>query len=1049
MNNLVGQTVGHYQILALLGEGGMGAVYKAHDITLQRDVAIKVLHPQFVRREDFRERFLQEARTAARMNHSGIVQVHDFGQRQDILYIVMEFIPGDNLYKMLQNLRAKGTWIRLDEAIELVRQVCIALDYAHDQGILHRDIKPGNIMLKPDPVEGLPFRPVITDLGLAKLLEGASLTQEGTSMGTPAYMSPEQAMGQKTDARSDVYSLGILLYELAVGQLPFPIKSLTEAMRYHTSEPPPPPRTIRPDLPELLEKTIMTALEKDPSRRPPDAGALATALKAVSANLGAVVSAPTALGEAVSLVTQYQASLINPRGPSVLDDFEPPSDLTNDRIQVLSEGKTTNSVAIPSGGMTIGRDESCELVLDDRKASRKHVRLEFDGMSYRITDLNSSNGTYLGNSKLLPGVAEVWAANKPLRIGDTWLRLVRSEGAAASGMSILRQDGSMVDPSQIRSSTGQGRVSVFVENTALQVDPGRAVNVSLVMLNQGSVVDHFRITVRGLPNTWTPSLPPPVQLMPGAQQSVILTIQPPRSSQTRAGDYNFAVRVVSQDSPGESVESALTLSVSAFGGFTSEFHPQRIMDGKAARITVRNQGNRKGSYKVSLRDRGEEVTFRPPQSVLEVQEGNTGTLEFSAAPRKKRWFGREQVYPITIQVSDVSGEVQTLNGEMVGKPRLPVWLLPTLLMLCLLLGGSGALAGYFAYSQSQITANTTGTARAFLVTQVRVQMTNTAVVEGTQQAEAAQSTAVAAEKATQAAATALAQGDDDKDGLSQVKERELGTDPTNPDTDGDGLLDGLEVNQYGTNPKMRDTDGDNISDGDEVNRGLNPLNPDTDGDGLADNVDPDPMLQPTATPKPPPDGASLNCDGTYQKFRFVDGGAEFGRIAIVDLWEGEKWKEIWRYTPGDPNLAQIELANAGFHEFLPCQTLLVIPVRNSGSGAILDIYVYYWNGSSIDLTLSLTGLTQGSWSLADNIVNVDYAVYQFNEPQAAPCNRENATYVWNSGLFGFTESHTYPTYSGDPPPECTMAGSQSTLDITIFRPMFLVTQAPVFLIPNP
>jgi serine/threonine protein kinase len=100
--------------------------------------------------------------------------------------------------------------------VELVRQVSLALDYAHDQGILHRDIKPGNIMLKPDPVEGLPFRPVITDLGLAKLLEGQSLTQEGTSMGTPAYMSPEQAMGRKTDARSDVYSLRILLYELAV-----------------------------------------------------------------------------------------------------------------------------------------------------------------------------------------------------------------------------------------------------------------------------------------------------------------------------------------------------------------------------------------------------------------------------------------------------------------------------------------------------------------------------------------------------------------------------------------------------------------------------------------------------------------------------------------------------------------------------------------------------------------------------------------------------------------------------------------------------------------
>jgi eukaryotic-like serine/threonine-protein kinase len=1048
MNNLVGQTLERYQILALLGEGGMGAVFKAHDITLQRDVAIKVLHPQFARRSDFRERFLQEARTAARMNHSGIVQVHDFGQKQDILYIVMEFIPGNNLYTMLQELRSKGMWIRLDESVELVRQISLALDYAHDQGILHRDIKPGNIMLKPDPVEGLPFRPVITDLGLAKLLEGQSLTQEGTSMGTPAYMSPEQAMGKKTDARSDVYSLGILLYELAVGQLPFPIKSLTEAMRYHTTEPPPPPRTIRPDLPPLLEKTIMLALEKDPAHRPPDAGELAKGLKAVAATLGEIVNAPTALGEAVSLVTEYQASIINPRGASVLDDFEAPSDLTNDRIQVLVDGQTTHSMVIPTGGMTMGRDESCELVLNDRKASRKHVRLEYDGVTYRITDLNSSNGTFLGNSKLLPGVSEVWHPDKPLRIGDTWLRLVRVEGAQ-SAMSILRSDGSLVDPSRIRSSTGQGRVSVFVENPELQVDPGRSVNVTLIMLNQGSLVDHFRISIRGLPGAWTPSLPPPVQLMPGSQQSVILTIQPPRSPQTRAGDYNFAVRVVSQDAPGESVETSLSLKVGAFDGFSSEFHPQRLLDGKAARATIRNQGNRKATYRLSMRDRGEEVSFRPPQAVLEVEEGKSGFVEFSAAPRRKRWFGREQVYPFTLQVSDAMGETQSHAGELLGRPRLPAWLVPTFLILCLLAGGSAALAGYIGYSQNQVVANTTATARAFVATQVGLSMTETAAVEGTAQVAAAQASATVEAEATQAAATALAQGDDDKDGLSNAQEILLGTNPNNPDTDGDGLSDGDEVNRYGTNPLLRDSDGDNISDGDEVARGTNPLNPDTDGDGLWDNVDPDPLSHPTATPRPPPDGVSMNCDGTYQKFRFVDGGAESGRIAIVDLWNGSQWKELWRYTPGDPNLAQIELANAGFHEFMPCQTLLVIPVRYSGSGTILDIYVYYWTGSVIDLTLSLTGLTQGEWSLFDNIVNVDYAVYQFNEPLSSPCNRENATYVWNSGLFGFKESHTYPTYSGDPPAECTMAGSLSTLDIRLFRPAFLVTAAPIFMSPSP
>jgi eukaryotic-like serine/threonine-protein kinase len=1052
MDNLVGQTLERYQILTLLGEGGMGAVYKAHDITLQRDVAIKVLHAQFARRPDFRERFLNEARTAARMNHPGIVQVHDFGQQGEILYIVMEFIPGANLYQMLADLRSKGNWIRLDEAVELLRQVCLALDYAHRQGILHRDIKPGNIMLKPEPVENLPFRPVITDLGLAKLLEGAALTQEGTSMGTPAYMSPEQAMGHKTDPRSDVYSLGILLYELAVGQLPFPIKSLTEAMRYHTTEPPPPPSSLRADLPPLLEKTIMLALEKDPANRPPNAGELAKGLKAVAASFEAQEMMPTALGEAVSLVTQYQASLLEVRGPSVLDDFAPASDLSKDRIQVMVNGETTHSVTIPSGGLTIGRDVSCNLVIDDRKASRKHARIDYDGAQYRVTDLNSSNGTFLANAKLLPGVSEVWTPEKPLRIGDTWLRLLRAEGSYSSA-SIIRTDGSLVDPASVRSSQGQGRVSVFIEPGSFQVEPGRSVSITILMLNQGSVVDHFRVAVRGLPNTWTPALPEPVQLMPGAQQSVTLNIQPPRQSQSRAGEYKFTVRVTSQDAPGESVDTNLTLAVGPYSGFSSEFYPQRVSAGKAARVTVKNQGNQKEAYRLSWRDRGEEVAFRPPQATLEVEEGKSASVEFTAIPRNRRWFGSEQIFPFNVQVAAPNGEAQSHSGEVVSKAALPSWLVPAFLTLCVLVAGAAALTGYFSYSQSQIAQNTTATARAFVATQVVANMTQTAIPALTQQAEQATATAFAVAdaslKATQAAGTAQAKGDDDGDGLSNARELALGTDPNNPDTDGDGLSDGDEVNRYGTNPLMRDTDGDNLSDGEEVSLGLNPQNPDTDGDGLMDNVDPDPKLQPTATPKPPPDGLSMNCDDTYQRFRLKDGGEGVGTIVVVDLWENETWVERWSFSSNDPEFHTIDIATTGFYTFLPCQTLLVIPVKAAGTGGYLDVNVFYWTGNTIDLTFSVTSLAKGAWYQVDNRMFAEYAVYYFGEPEAAPCNRGTDGYIWNNGLFAFDSSFVNPTYSGDPPPECTMVAAQPTLDILIFKPQLIITPIPAAVFQNP
>jgi serine/threonine protein kinase len=858
--DMIGQSIDSFKIISLVGEGGMGAVLKGYDETLQRDVAIKVMHPHLAAQADFQQRFLQEARVAAKLDHPNIVHVYSFGKYRSMLYIVMKFIPGDNLEQMLSDLRAAQKWLLLGESVELVRQVAVALDYAHHNGVLHRDMKPANIMIEALEGEKLPYRPVITDLGLAKLAQGGGLTQEGTSMGTPAYMSPEQALGRDSDPRSDVYSLGILLFELVTGKLPFPARNLAEAIQYHVNTPPPLPRSMRPDLPEAVEQVVLCAIEKDPAKRFPSSGALARALSEL--NLPVQTAAPTAIENAVSLITQYQKSLLNPRGPSVLKEFQTPANLGKDQIQVLSPNQKTSNYPLKPGGLTIGRDDDNDIALDDTLASRHHARIEYNGNEVRVFDQNSTNGTHLGSTRLLPGVPEPWTEDRPLRIGQTWLRLRRGQAGdqtaplgqvsagrvSASGMAA---SGGMVSSARMgqasvqRSAVG-GRVNIALESAQLAVEPGQSVTLAVLLQNQGAIVDHFQVTLSGVPATWFPDQSKSVQMMPGDQKEVSLTIAPPRTAQSRAGRHPLALQVASQENPDQVAEVKLNLTVGAFSQFTSELRPQKVRSGQAARVTVRNLGNAQENFTIAWKDRGDEVSFRPPQATLRLAEGQTGIADFRAVPRQRLWFGGEKSYAFTSVVAPSTGESQQQNGEMVARALLPAWVLSLPVIACLLL----AVVGGFLFNRQQTLISAQTATAAALGTYIAQTM------ESTRQTATAQVLNLDnANQATKQAATATAQwltADDDRDGLTNARELELNLLPNKRDTDEDGLDDGEEVNMRKTDPLKPDTDGDGLKDGEEVNKGLDPLKVDTDADGTPDAQDTAPLDQPTPTPTPSP-----------------------------------------------------------------------------------------------------------------------------------------------------------------------------------------------------
>ena len=265
----------HYELDCEIGRGGMGIVYRARDRGLKRQVAIKLLPPELAFRSEIKSRFLREAETAAQLSHPNIVPIYAVHEQAGLVFFVMAYISGDNLAKRLHE---RGV-LTIDETRKIMHDVGDALAYAHECGVVHRDIKPDNILL--DAVTG---RPMVTDFGIARAMDGGGdsrLTATGMAIGTPAYMSPEQAAGERDiDGRSDLYSLGILGYQMLTGEPPFTAGSTPAMLVKHISERPIPVQQRRSDVPTDLARTVMVLLEKDPANRFPTASALVAALDA-------------------------------------------------------------------------------------------------------------------------------------------------------------------------------------------------------------------------------------------------------------------------------------------------------------------------------------------------------------------------------------------------------------------------------------------------------------------------------------------------------------------------------------------------------------------------------------------------------------------------------------------------------------------------------------------------------------------------------------------------------------------------------------------------
>ncbi len=276
-DDLIGATLGHYKILAPLGQGGMARVYRARQENLDREVAVKILPPWFAADPNFKDRFEREARLVARLTHPNIVTIHDFGEYAGHTYIVMQLVEGGTLKQRLDQLRVQSKTMDIYEAQPVFSRLADALSYAHDNAIVHRDVKPVNVLMDRKG------RPILSDFGIAKALEATkTLTRQGAGVGTPEYMSPEQCQGWPVDGRADIYALGVMLFEALIGHLPFAADNYHALAHSHIYDMPPFASDVNPAIDSSVSQIIQMALAKSPLQRYQKAEDMGNALEYVA-----------------------------------------------------------------------------------------------------------------------------------------------------------------------------------------------------------------------------------------------------------------------------------------------------------------------------------------------------------------------------------------------------------------------------------------------------------------------------------------------------------------------------------------------------------------------------------------------------------------------------------------------------------------------------------------------------------------------------------------------------------------------------------------------
>lgn len=886
-DRLINSTIEHYRITREVVQTSLATLYEAVDTRYDQKVAFKIMHAHLSRDEQFQRVFLDHARKLVALEHPNIVDVLHYGLHENQLFLVMEYVTGGPLKAYLDQLRKTQTLMPLEDVVAAGRQLADALHYAHDHGVLHLDVRPENVLLRAEPKSG-DLRLALTDFGLTRLVESIAVSVIEPQQAALAYLSPEQCQAAKLDARSDIYALGIVLFQMATGQTPYNPRSINDAIRMHTRDALPSPVNKRPDFPRPLESVIIKSLDKSANNRYQTAAEVSRALGRVFQREEAPppapppVAAPPSPAPAPPPVQQTPAYQAPPPAPVPAHSAAPtPSSAaasaSSPRFVISTPGKPDTVIVVDRDALSIGREDERDITIDSPKVSRNHARIERSATGVvRITDVGSGNGTWIGDTRIPVNVPQVLQDGQSVRIGESMLRLEmpRAAGAAPAASrapaprdeatrledGIVPPAAAYVAPAAAASPplAGQSPASQPPAQQAYQastpqpyVQPGAAGAAagsaarSNTLEETGGFAQPVVPSGRGKGSKGAPvaaSQQPlegvdpagPVQLT----DKIGLTLQ---SRVVTADPGGIAALVVEVQNLSHLVDHfTVTLEHLPKEWYSTPKEPVYLMpnDKRTVSITFhvpRNHRSKAGSHSFEVRVTNKTLVnqFAVDTGVLQVNPFYTYTTDLD--PKRVKRRGRTELI-ITNQGN--IDNTYTLNGR--DREQTLAFTLPDQQV--------NLAPGEVQRVPIQIKPRS----RPIIGANHTVPIEVSVVAADTTQAMQVQNGEVVVRPwiptgAIIGAITAIMLGlgtisvianqlnyaQQRADQLLQLEQATQAIVISTTDTDGDGLPD-VEEARLGTDPNNPDTDGDGLTDSEEVRLGTDPLLEDTDNDGLLD-----------------------------------------------------------------------------------------------------------------------------------------------------------------------------------------------------------------------